>query len=77
MRRPQNIKSKSKVRIEGTTENKSFSITWVDPRKVFQPYPDPKNIPSRPQKAKRPQISQNKKSELKKTYKMKIVQLHE
>ena len=34
------IKSKSKVRIEENIENKSFSTTWVDPKIVFQPYPE-------------------------------------
>ena len=46
------IKSKSKVRIEGTIENKSFSTTWVDPKTVFEPYPDQQNSPLRPQKFK-------------------------
>ena len=35
------IKSKSDVRIEKIKENKSCSITWVDPKTVFEPYPDP------------------------------------
>ena len=45
-------KSKSKVRIEGTIENKSCSTTGVDPKRVFGPYPDPKNSPLWPNKLK-------------------------
>ena len=37
------IKSKLKVWIEGTIENKCCSTKWVDPKTVFEPYPDPKN----------------------------------
>ena len=44
--------SKSKVRIEGIIEIKSCSITRVDPKIVFEPYPDPKNSPLGPQKVK-------------------------
>ena len=29
--------SKSKVRIEGSIENNSFSTTWVDPNTIFEP----------------------------------------
>ena len=46
------IKSKSKVRIEGTIENESCSTTRVDPKPVFEPYPDPKNSPLGPKKIK-------------------------
>ena len=46
------IESKSKVRIEGTIENKSCSSTWVDPKTFFEPYPDPKNSPLGLQKVK-------------------------
>ena len=46
------IKSKSKIRIEENIETKSCSFTWVDPKIVFEPYPDPKNIPLGPQKIK-------------------------
>ena len=42
------IKSKSKVRIEGTVETETCSTTWVDPKKVFEPLPDPKNSPLGP-----------------------------
>ena len=34
-------KSKSKTRIEENIENKMFSTTWVDPKTVFERYPDP------------------------------------
>ena len=33
-------------------ENKICSTTWVDPKTVFEPYPDPKNSPLGPQKVK-------------------------
>ena len=36
------IMSKSKVRIEGTLKNKSFSTTWIDPKAVFETYRNPK-----------------------------------
>ena len=36
------INSKSNVRIEGKVENKSCSTKSVEPKPVFQPYPDPK-----------------------------------
>ena len=38
------IKSKLKVRIEGTLENKISSTTWVDPKTVLEPNPDPKKV---------------------------------
>ena len=44
------IKSNSNVRIEGIIENKSCSITWVDRKTVFEPYPEPKNSPNRAKK---------------------------
>ena len=56
--RPQNIKiypkiqSKSNVRIERNKENESYSTTWVEPKTVFEPYPNPKNSPLGPQKVK-------------------------
>ena len=37
------IKSISKVRIQGTIENKSFSTKRVDPKTVFEPYHSPKD----------------------------------
>ena len=48
---PQN-KSKSNVRIEGNIENESCSITWVDSKTVFEPFPNPKKSPLGPQKVK-------------------------
>ena len=51
------IKSNSKVKIEVSIENKSYSTTWVDPKTVLELYPDPKNSPLGPQKSKK--ISQN------------------
>ena len=69
------IKSKLNVRIEGNIENESCSTTWVYPRTVFEPFPNPKNSPVESQKIINE--SQNQMSELKETLKMKVVQLHE
>ena len=49
------IKSKSNVRIEGNIEHESCSTTWVDPIKVIEPYPNPKNSPLGLQKVKNEQ----------------------
>ena len=38
--------------IEGNIEIESCSTTWVDPKTVFQPYPDPKIAYYAPQKVK-------------------------
>ena len=46
------IESKSNVRIERDKENESCSTTWVDPKLVVEPYPNPKNSPLGPQKVK-------------------------
>ena len=65
-------------RIERNKENKNSSTTWVDPKKNFQTLPQPKNSPLWPQKVKKaPTLSQNKMTDLKETYKMKVVRLHE
>ena len=45
-------KWKSNVRIERNKENESCSTTWVDPKTVVKPYPDPKNSPLWPKKVK-------------------------
>ena len=72
------IKSKSNVRIERNKENEICLTTWVDPKTVFEPFPEPKNSPPGPQKSKMtPKLSGNQISEFKKTYRMKVVQLHE
>ena len=62
--------------MEGAIGNKRCSTTWVDLKKVFEPYPDPKNCPFWPQKVKNDQklkvrIVENIEN------KKKIVQLHE
>ena len=45
-------------------ENESCSTTWVDPKTVVEPYPNPKNSPLGPQKVKLIQkLSQNQMSE--------------
>ena len=55
----------------------SKSQTWLDPKTVFEPFPNPKNSQLGPKNSKMtPKSSQNKMSELKKTKKMKVVQLH-
>ena len=38
----QKLKSKPNVRNEGNKENESCSTTWVDPKTVVEPYPDPR-----------------------------------
>ena len=59
-------------------KKESSSITWVDPKKVVEPYPNPKKSPLGPQKVKNdPKINQNQISEMTETYKMKVIQLHE
>ena len=73
------IKSKLNARIEKKPkENESCSTTWVDPKTVFELYPNPKNSPLGPKKSKMaPKLSQNQMSEGKETKEMKVVQLHE
>ena len=44
------ITSKLKVRSAENIENKNCSTTSVDPKTVFERYPDPKNSPLGPQK---------------------------
>ena len=46
------IKSKSNVRIEETIENKSWLATWVDPKTIFEPNPEPKKSPLGPKNIK-------------------------
>ena len=48
----QKIKSKSKVRVKRNIENESCLTTRVDPKTVFEPFPNPKNSPLGPQKVK-------------------------
>ena len=83
MIRPKNIikdpkiQSKSNVRIDRNKENVSYSTTRVEPKTVFELFLNPKNSPLGPKKAKNdPKIKSKKMSELKKTKKMKVVQLH-
>ena len=63
VKRDHKIKSNSKVTIEENIENKSCSTTWVDPKIVFESYPDPKNSLIWLQKLKKNnlQLSQDKK----------------
>ena len=46
------IRSKSKVRIEGSIENQSCWSTWVESKNVFEPYPNRKNSPKVRSKSK-------------------------
>ena len=39
------IKSNPNVRIQEIVENESCSTTSIDPKTVFEPHIDPKNIP--------------------------------
>ena len=72
------IKSKSNIRIDGNMQNESCSTTWLDPKTVVEPNTNPKNSPLGPQKLKRiPKLGQIQKSELKKTEKIWVVQLHD
>ena len=78
---------KSKVRIEENIENTSFSTTWVDPKIVFQPYPegtienkscsttwiDPKAVfETYPDPKHKPLVPQKVKNDPKIMYKFKI-----
>ena len=42
------IKSTSKFKTEETLGNEHCSTTLVDPKKLFEPYPGPKNSPLGP-----------------------------
>ena len=62
----QNISKISKKRFcgynTGTIENKRWSTSWVDPKTVVEPYPDPKRNPLGLQKVKNdPKIKSNSK----------------
>ena len=46
------IKLKSIVRIKRNKENESCSTEWLDPKTVFEPFPNPKNSSVGPQKVK-------------------------
>ena len=46
------IESKSNIRIDGNVQNESCSTKRVDPKTVFEPYPNLKNSPLGPQKYK-------------------------
>ena len=60
------IKTKYKVGIEEMIENENCLTTWVQPKTVFESFPDIKNSPLGPQTVKTtPNWSQNQKSELK------------
>ena len=50
LKKTQNSKSKSKVRIEGTKENKGCLTTWVDLETILNPFANPKYSPLGPQK---------------------------
>ena len=51
---------KTNIWIDGNIHNESWTTTWVHPKTVFEPYPNPKNSPLGPQKDKNdPQIKSN------------------
>ena len=59
------IRSKLKVRIEGSRENKSCLSEWVDPKNVFEPYYDPNLAHWGPKKPKcAPKLGQTQKQEV-------------
>ena len=71
-------KSKSNVRIEGNLGNESCSTTWVDSETIVEPYSNPQTHSLGLQKDKNdPKIKSNSNVKIKKTKKMKFVQLHE
>ena len=47
-----NSKLRDRAEIEQNSENKSYKAILGDPKTVFEPYPNPKNIPLGPQKVK-------------------------
>ena len=49
---PTQIKQKSYVKIDDNIENESYSTTWVDPKTLFEAFPNRKNSPLGPQKVK-------------------------
>ena len=50
----------------------------MNPKKLFEPNPNPKNSPRGPKKAQNdPQKAKNRKSIDKKSYKMKVISLYE
>ena len=60
------VKNCQKRGFEENIEKKSCSTTWVDPKRVFKPYQNPKISPLGPQKVKKTQkLSQIQKPELK------------
>ena len=45
--------SKNQMKIDDNIENESCSTTWVDPKTVFEPFPNPKKSPLGPKKVKK------------------------
>ena len=62
------MKSKSEVVIEESLKSKIYLSTWVQPKTVCEPYPDPKNNPIGPQKIKNdPKINSKSKVKIERT----------
>ena len=67
------IKLKSNIRIDKNIQNESFSITWVDPKTVFEPFCNPKNSQLGLQKVENyPKIKSNTNVKIEKEKKMKL-----
>ena len=65
---------KSNVRIKRNIENESCSITWVDPKTVFEPYPGHRISPFGPQKViNDPKIKLKSKVEIEENIETKFV----
>ena len=75
----QKVKNDSKIKRQNCRkQNEKRSATWIDPKIVFQTFPEPKTSPLGLQKVKNdPKLIQNQMSEMKETKKMKVVPLHE
>ena len=61
----QKLSQNQKLELKELKKNKSCSTTWIDPKTVFEPYPNPKNSPVGPQKViNDPKIKPNWKEEI-------------
>ena len=69
--------SKTKITIEGSTENKSFSALWLDPDTIFETFPGPKKSPLGPKSENHLKNQTYQMSELKKTWKIEGVTVNE
>ena len=66
------------IRFQEIIENESRSTTWVDPKTVFEPHIEPKNISLGPKKSKKsPKIKWKSNVRMKERKKIKVVALFE